>query len=74
MFLRTQCEQNSSHPVLKEVSPQGRSLSFPEVFPPPNPPYPTPPLLLGRSLSFPFFLSGQDLNSRASWELSFLDG
>lgn len=43
MFLRIRCERSSSHPVLKEVFP------------------------LGRSLSFPFFLSGQVLNSKAGF-------
>lgn len=28
VFLRTQCEWNSSHPVLNEVIPPGRALSF----------------------------------------------
>lgn len=48
MFLRIRCERNSSHPVLKEGFP------------------------LGRSLSFPFFLSGQVLNSKARFPGGYL--
>lgn len=48
MFLRIQCERNSSHSVLKEVFP------------------------LGRSLSFPFFLSLQVLNSKARFPGGYL--